>query len=201
MWLYKSLRMYKVHKTFKSGTTFHIKLYINKKVMCFLKTSLIHNEYISPLWGMHKLGGDEGSHVTALIREKRRALNMLYSGEINRSDTSFVLPSVITYITWFYRSFLVIRQHMITFAELSVLLKVDSNSENQNRHTKGLVEHIELIFRKVACLRYDVPSKVFFFNVVVCGHLKLKHFNSFGRKFISFRKEFFFSFFQTYPCI
>jgi hypothetical protein len=48
---------------------------------------------------MHKLADDEGSHVTALVREKRRALNMLYLGEINRNDTSFVLPSVVTYIT------------------------------------------------------------------------------------------------------
>jgi hypothetical protein len=52
-------------------------------------------------------------------------LNMLYLGEINRNDTSFVLPSVVTYITWFNRSFLVLRQHMIRlFTDLSALLKV-----------------------------------------------------------------------------
>jgi hypothetical protein len=48
---------------------------------------------------MHKLAGDVGSHVTAVIREKRRAFNMLYLGEINRDDTFFVLSSVVTYIT------------------------------------------------------------------------------------------------------
>lgn len=109
MWVYKSW-MYKVHKTFRSGTTFHIKLY----------------EYISdpsPLWEMHKLADDVGSHVTAIIREKRRALLCL--GEINRNETFFVLSSVITYITCFYRSVLVIRQHMITlFTDISALLKV-----------------------------------------------------------------------------
>lgn len=63
--------------------------------------------------------------LTAVVREKRRALYMLYLKEINRNYTVFVLSSVITYNTCFCRSFLVIRQYMITlFTDISVLLKV-----------------------------------------------------------------------------